>query len=138
MKVRIKMVAVVMLAGLTLVGTASAYSNRGGSYHHGQVQGGPVNQTVDQATQDKIKTFWDSNQSLQKEMMMKNAERQAMFNTTNPDPTAVAKITGELFDLRTKLIAKAEAAGVDGYIGHHAMNSRQMSPVHGVHAHGAH
>jgi len=138
MKVRMKMVAVVMLAGLTLVGTASAYNNRGGSYHHGQMQSGQMNQQVDQATQDKIIAFWDSNKSLQKEMMMKNAERQALVSATNPDPAAVAKVTGELFDLRTALAAKAKEAGIDGYLGHHAMSAGLMTPVHGAHAHGAH
>lgn len=123
MKTKLKMLAVAMVTGLTLVGTASAYNGGGGPSHHGRMQGGQMYQQLDQATQDKISAFRDSNQSLRKEMVMKNAERQALLNTTNADPAAVAKITGELFDLRTALREKAKAAGLDGNIGHHAMDA---------------
>ena len=131
MKTKLKMLAVVMVTGLTLVGTASAYNGGGGSYHHGRMQGGQMYQQLDQDTQDKISAFRDSNQSVRKEMMMKNAERQALLNTTNADPAAVAKITGELFDLRTALREKAEAAGVAQYMGRNGMGAGQMGCGYG-------
>ncbi len=131
MKTKFRVLAIAMVTGLKLVGTASAYNGGGGPYHHGRMQGGPMYQQLDQATQDKIKTFWDSNQSLQKEMMMKNAERQALLNSTNADPTAVAKVAGELFDLRTTLIEKAEAAGVSQYMGRNGMGAGQMGCGYG-------
>jgi hypothetical protein len=36
--------------------------------------------------------------------------------SSNPDPQAVAKVAGELFDLQTAMHDKAEAAGVAQYL----------------------
>ena len=50
-------------------------------------------------------------------MAMKRAEKQALMRSDKPDPQAVAKVTGELFDLRASMHEKAELAGVDQYVG---------------------
>lgn len=126
----IQTLTIVLLATLAIAGTAFAY-NGNGYYRHAQMQGGPMYQQLDQATQDKINTFWDSNQDLRKQMMMKVAEKQALLNTTNPDPTAVAKITGEIFDLQTTMRQKAEEAGVSGYLGRGSMGRGQMGCGYG-------
>ena len=128
---KLKMLAVVMMMGLTLVGTASAYNSGGGFYKQSRMQSGQMYQQLDQATEDKISAFRDSNQSLRKEMMMKNAEKQALLNSTDVDPAAVAKITGELFDLRATLREKAEAAGVAQYMGRNGMRAGQMGCSYG-------
>ena len=86
-------------------------------------------QQLDQATQDKIAQFRDDNQDLRKELAMKRAERRALLNSTNPDPAAAAKIAGELFDLQTTLRLKAEAAGVDEYIGRRVMRLNSDFPM---------
>ena len=48
---------------------------------------------------------------------MKRAEKKALMRSENPDPQAVAKVTGELFDLRVTMREKAEEAGVEQYVG---------------------
>jgi len=113
----------VVVAGLALVGTASAQGGKGGAGygHHGKMQGGMMYQQLDQQTRDKIKQFRDDNQSLRKEIVMKRAEKHALMNSTNPDPAAAAKIAGELFDLRAAMKAKAEAAGIDNFMGRMGM-----------------
>ena len=117
-----KMMIMVVVAGLALVGAASAQSGKGGGYgHHGGMQGGMMYQQLDQQTQDKIRQFREDNQSLRKNIVMKRAEKRALMNGTNPDPAAAAKIAGELFDLRAAVRAKAEAAGIDNFMGRFGM-----------------
>ena len=48
-----------------------------------------------------------------------------------PIRLAVAKIAGELFDLRTTLIENAEAAGVAEYMGRNGMGTGQMGCGYG-------
>ncbi len=113
-----QIIAVAMVAGLILVGTASAKrGNYGDCSRHSNNQSGMMYQQLDQATQDKIDQFRDDNQALRKEIVMKRAEKRALFNSTNPDSAAAAKIAGELFDLRAAMRVKAQAAGVDQYMG---------------------
>lgn len=120
-----KFVALALIAGLTVATAASAHWGRGGRGYGGygdcpQMQGqmqGQMFQQLDQETQNKIKQFFKDTQPLQKEMAMKRAEKQALMESDKPDPQAVAKVTGELFDLRTTMQEKAELAGVDQYVG---------------------
>lgn len=122
-----KIIALALITGLTMATVASADWGRGrghdgyGGYGdcpqmQGQMQG-QMFQQLDQATKDKIKQFFKDTQPLHKEMAMKRAEKQALMQSENPDPQAVAKVTGELFDLRTTMQEKAEQAGVDQYVG---------------------
>lgn len=116
-----QIVAIALIAGLTLATAASANWGRGGRGHGPQgdcsmMQGQKFKQ-LDQATQDKIKLFFKDNQALRKEMVMKRAEKQALLQAETPDPQAVANVAGELFDLRTAMHEKAEVAGVDEYLG---------------------
>lgn len=120
-----KIVALALITGLTMATVASANWGRGGKGYGGygdctQMQGqmqGAMYQQLDQATQGKIKQFFKDTQPLHKEMAMKRAEKQALMQNDNPDPQAVAKVTGELFDLRITIHEKAEQAGVDQYVG---------------------
>lgn len=122
-----KIIALALISGLTLATVASADWGRGRGYGgyggygdcpqmQGQMQG-QMFQQLDQATKDKIQQFFKDNQPLHKEMAMKRAEKQALMRSDNPDAQAVAKITGELFDLRTTIQEKAQLAGVDQYVG---------------------
>ena len=61
--------------------------------------------------------FFKDTQDLRKEMAMKQAEKQALMRSDNPDPAALSQITGELFDLRTTMRQKAEEADVSQFIG---------------------
>jgi Spy/CpxP family protein refolding chaperone len=116
-----QIVAIALIAGLTLATAASADWGRGGKGHGQrgdcpQMQGQMFKQ-LDQATQDKIKLFFEENQALRKEMIMKRAEKRALMKAQTPDAKAVAQVAGELFDLRTAMHEKAELAGVDQYLG---------------------
>ncbi|MFW2366132.1 MAG: periplasmic heavy metal sensor [Desulforhopalus sp.] len=118
-----QIIAMTLVAGLTLATVASANWGKGGyggQMGYGgcqQVQQGQVPQQLDQATQDKISQFFKDNSALRKEIVMKQAEKRALMHSTQPDAKAVAAVTGELFDLRTSMHEKAELAGVDQYIG---------------------
>ena len=50
-------------------------------------------------------------------MAMKRAEKKALMRSDNPDAQAVARVTGEMFDLRVTMQEKAEEAGVAQYVG---------------------
>lgn len=120
-----KLVALALITGLTMTTVASADWGKGGRGYGGygdcpQMQG-QMYQQLDQATKDKIKQFFIDTQPLHKEMAMKRAEKKALLLSDKPDPQAVAKVTGELFDLRISLREKAELAGVDQYVGHGRM-----------------
>jgi Spy/CpxP family protein refolding chaperone len=121
--------ALALIIGLSVATVASADWGRGGGYGgngncpqmQGQMMQGPMQgqmpQQLDQATQDKIKKFFKDTLPLHKEMAMKHAEKQALMQSDTPDPQAVAKVTGEMFDLRMTMQEKAELAGVDQYVG---------------------
>jgi len=117
-----QLVAIALISGLAFAGTASANWGRhgggnGGCANSSMRMGNQMSQQLDQATQDKIEQFFEDNQALRKEMMVKRAVKKALMQSENPDVTEVAKVTGELFDLRTTMRDKAEAAGVEQYIG---------------------
>jgi Spy/CpxP family protein refolding chaperone len=114
-------VALALIAGLAVTTAAMADWGRGGRGHGGygdcpQMQG-QMFQQLDQATQDKIKQFRKDILPLRKEMAMKRAEKKALMKSSTPDAQAVARLAGEMFDIRTTIHEKAELAGVDQYIG---------------------
>ena len=115
-----QLLALTLITGLTMATVASADWGRGvkgqGYGDCPQMQG-QMYQQLDQETQDKIKQFFKDTRPLHKEMAMKLAEKRALMKSDTPDPQAAAKITGELFDLRTTMREKAELAGVDQYVG---------------------
>jgi Spy/CpxP family protein refolding chaperone len=120
-------VAVVLIAGLTMASAASANWGRGGQGYGGGYgncpqMGGPMMhgqmmQPLDPATQEKVNKFFKDNQALHKQIAMKQAEKRALMQSEKPDPQAAAKVAGELFDLRTAMHDKAEAAGVSQHLG---------------------
>lgn len=118
-----QIIAMTLIAGLTLATVASANWGKGGyggQMGYGgcqQAQQGQVPPQLDQATQEKIAQFFNDNSALRKEIIMKQAEKRALMRSAQPDAKAVATVTGELFDLRTSMHEKAELAGVDQYIG---------------------
>ena len=116
-----QIIAIALISGLTFAGVASAHWGQGGGQggcpKAGMMQGQMMNQQLDQATKDKIAQFFKDNQELRKEMTMKRAVKKALMQSEQPDVTEIAKVTGELFDLRTAMHEKAVAAGVDQYVG---------------------
>ncbi len=117
-----KKTAVVMMVivGLTLsIGQqAFGHPHQGGKGMRGPHGGqGAGWQQLDEQTKEKLRTFQQNNKALRKEMAIKQAVKQAIMGSKNPDPKAAAKITGELFDLRQQMREKAVAAGVADHIG---------------------
>lgn len=122
-------VAIALVAGLSLATVASAQWGRGGGRWggygwgygncpmQGQMMQGPMMQQLDPDTRARVTKFFKDNQALHKQMAMKRAEKLALLQNDKPDPQAVAKVTGELFDLQTAMYEKAEAAGVAQYLG---------------------
>jgi hypothetical protein len=120
MKMKKKIAIVAVVAALGLTGMTQAYGgwgNRGGGNDNcPMIQNGQMTQ-LDPALQEKRDTFFTDTQEIRKEMAMKQSEKQAMLRGDNPDPQAVSKISGELFDLRTTLRQKADEAGLPGAFG---------------------
>lgn len=112
------------MTGIVAAGAASAnWGQRGGWGNGGYgncpcgAAGGPAVQQVDPAIQEKMDKFFTDTQDLRKQMAVKQAEKAALLRGDNPDAAAVSALTGELFDLRLEMKEKAEAAGVDQYLG---------------------
>ena len=69
-------------------------------------------QQLDEATTKARDTFLTETKELRKQVAEKRAAKRAIMKSANPDPQAVAKLAGELFDLREQLRVKATAAGL--------------------------
>ena len=116
---KMKVAVIALFVGLFTVSIASA---RGGMGYYGT--GCPYGLTpgygysqLDKETQDKISAFYAKNQDLQKQIAMKQAERQALLQGQNADPAKVSKVSGELFDLQTSMHNKIIEAGLENSIG---------------------
>jgi len=117
MNTRKIIIAIAIIAGLGLVGfqQASARGWGGGCPGYGMNY-----QQLDDATKAKVDAFRAETANLRKEIAMKRAEKRALLNNQAPDPQAVAKVEGQLFDLRTEMQNKAGDAGIP------MMGMRQM------------
>jgi len=121
MKKALAITALVSVIGLTGLYQASAYPGHGGMKGHGGCNGSgmgmPATAQMDDATKVKFDKFFKDNQELRKSIVVKRAEKKALMHNDEPDASKVAEVTGELFDLRTSMHAKAEAAGLGDVIG---------------------
>ncbi len=115
MKKAITITALVAIIGFTGVYQASAYMGHGGC--NGSEMGMRGNAELDDATKAKLEAFFVDTQGLRKNMAMKRAEKRALMNNDEPDAKKVGELTGELFDLRSTMHAKAQAAGLGDVIG---------------------
>lgn len=130
-----QIIALVVLAGLSVATVASANWGRGGGFGGGygdcpMVQG-QMMMPVDPAIKAKVDQFFKDNQALHKQVVMKQAEKRALLQNDKADPQAAAKVAGELFDLRTSLHDKALAAGVAEYVGPMGMGMGGGKGMHG-------
>lgn len=119
MSIRKKAIILALAAGLCFAGlqqvSARGYGggNGGGYNENCPCAGyGQNYQQMDEATRSKVDAFRADTIELRKQMAMKRAEKRALMSAAEPDPTAVAKVEGELFDLRTEIHSKATEAGV--------------------------
>jgi len=126
-----------MAAIIGLTGMYQASANRG----YGMMGGGgegcqgagmyAATARMDEATKAKFDTFFNDTQALRKQMVVKQAEKRAYMLSDNPDPAAIGKLAGELFDLRASMRAKAKAAGLDDFVGRrHGMQNCDGSGSH--------
>ncbi len=117
-----KAIAVTVLAtviGMTGMYQASANCGQGGMRGHGACAGAGMmaGASLDDATRAKLEAFRTDNQALRKEIVVKQAEKKALMRGDNPSAEKVGQLTGDLFDLRISMHAKAKAAGLEKYIG---------------------
>ncbi len=87
----------------------------GGKMMGNNNRGGMGRMNLDQDTIEKMNQFADDNSAIYKKLTMKQAEQRALMRSENVDPAKAAAVAGELFDLRTSLQEKAEAADVPYY-----------------------
>ncbi len=115
-----KLVVAAVIAGLGVAGISQAsggWGNRGANYYNcPMIQNGQVSR-IDPALQEKRDKFFADSLELRKQVAMKQAEKQALLRSDNPDPQLASRISGELFDLRTTLRQKAEEAGIPAAFG---------------------
>jgi hypothetical protein len=110
------LVVAALVVGLGFTGLQSVSANPG-KINSGCPKAGTEYSQLDAASKTKVDKFFNETQELRKQMVMKHAEERATMRADNPDPAKAAKLAGEIFDLRTAIQAKAEAAGVQGLIG---------------------
>jgi zinc resistance-associated protein len=105
-----------LVAGLSFFGfqQASAGCGMGGGPGMGQgcPKGNPCYTQLDAASKEKMNKFFNETKDLRKQMVMKHAEVMALMHSDKPDSAQAAKLAGEMFDLRSTMETKAEAAGV--------------------------
>ena len=104
-----------LVMGLGFIGLQQVSASPG--MGAGCPKGGPGYSQLDAATKAKVDKFYDDTNDLRKQMVMKHAEERAIMRSENPDSDKVAKLAGEIFDLKTTIQAKADAAGVQEVIG---------------------
>ncbi|MFV0438345.1 MAG: Spy/CpxP family protein refolding chaperone [Desulfopila sp.] len=135
-----KIIAVALISGLALTTAVSMTWARGGYGGGGygyngacpMVQGGYALQ-LDPAVKEKMDTFYNDTSDLRRQIVVKQAERRALMQNTSPDPAAVSKVSGELFDLHNSMRAKADAVGISQYMGPRMMNGGPMGGGYGHH-----
>lgn len=87
-------------------------------------------QAMDDETRAKYDTFLTATSELRKEIAAKRAEKRAVMHSANPDPDQAAQLTRELLELRSRMLARADEAGLEmgpgscGNCGHHNGNGK--------------
>lgn len=107
-----KIVLAAALTGMVaLVGAHTASADAGYGYGNCGFYGnyGTVRDAENSKALDK---YLDETATLRKDLAVKEAELVALLRQKNPDEKKVAGLSGELFDLRTELSAKAEERNV--------------------------
>ncbi len=102
-------VAMLTFAGIQ-AGVASPDEKSGRGYH-ATMMNCPQ---MDDKTQAARQKFLDQTVDLRKKMVENRARMRALMNSTNPDPGQVARLAGEIFDLREQLRIKARENGLQG------------------------
>ena len=115
MKMKKAAVITLLVAGLGFTGLYQAQARGWGGGYGGNCPNfgcGQNYQMLDDASRAKFDAFRTETEDLRRQLAMKRAEKQALLSAQEPNPTDVAKVEGELFDLRTQLQSKATEAGL--------------------------
>lgn len=124
---------IIVAIGLVAMQQASARGwggGPGGGYNC--PWGGQPYYQMNDADRAKLDGFRADTVDLRRQIAMKRAEKMALLRNQNPDPGALAKVQGELFDLRTEMHNKAREAGMpvmdgfQGMRGYHGMRGAGM------------
>ena len=113
MKKSLVITALVVSMGFLGLQQASANTGMGG----GCQKRGPGYTQLDSASKAKVDKFYYDIKELRRQIFMKHAEKAALMNAATPDADKVAKLAGEIFDLRNTIHDKAKAYGVQDLIG---------------------
>lgn len=112
-------VGTIALTGLQAAGADPAGPNPAGpGPQHGQLYDQHY-KSLDPAAIEARNKFLDATTSIRRKMAVKRSERRAMMASSIPNAKRVGKLSGELFDLREQLRAKARESGlgVSGLMG---------------------
>jgi len=98
---------------LGLIGFAGiSMANPQGNYGYGYGNcGGPAycdNWSDSEKDEAKSSAFFEETKEIRREIVVKKSELEALMLQDNPDEKKVAGLTGELYDLRSKMQEKAE------------------------------
>lgn len=102
----------------TQIASAQGGYGRGGGF--GNCNGyGSASQAYSEEDAKAYEAFRSETVGVRKEIVVKRSELNALYRQENPDPKAVATLTGDLFDLQNQLTEKALKAGVKArFLGH--------------------
>lgn len=112
-----KFLVVAALVGILCLVSFSLVSARGNfrygpgmGYGHGDDCGNCNSWSFDGQDREKVDTFLKETLDTRKQLAVKSSERRALMSQENPDEKRVAKLTGEIFDLKNMLDEKAKDA----------------------------
>ena len=103
--------AAILTSGLALAISQSALAQPGQAGPGGKAMG-PCYQQLDPAMAKARDKFLSETVEMRKQMAEKHAVMRAIMNADTPDTVKVGQVAGELFELREKLRAKAQEAGL--------------------------
>ena len=78
----------------------------------------------------KFQKFFADTKDLRRQIAVKKAEKRAVMHGKTPDPMAAAKVSGEVFDLKSSLHEKAVAAGLPHHF--HGKHHHKRAHHHGM------
>ena len=113
MKKLITATAIMSIISLAGIQAASAHGGKYSNANDYCGAYGTYDNTYTEKDAEAIEKFRVETNSTRKQIVVKRSELNALLRNDNPDEKKVAKLTGDLYDLKAELETKAEAAGID-------------------------
>jgi hypothetical protein len=103
------LIGAIGLSGISMANACGNYGYGPGP-GYGSCSGGRYCENWSSSGKDDEKTsaFFEETKELRKEIVVKRSELDALMRQDNPDEKKVAKLSGDLFDLKAKMEEKAE------------------------------